>query len=93
MGDTTPLQVSFASAPASLDPAKSCTGEDRQLLDSLYARLVDFGAKRGPEGTTQIDYTTIMPYLAKSWDTSEDGKTYIFKLQTGWSSPAVPRWT
>ncbi|KAB8188393.1 ABC transporter substrate-binding protein [Nonomuraea phyllanthi] len=86
--DSAPLQVSFASAPASLDPAKSCTGEDRQLLNSLYVRLVDFGAEPGPEGTTQIDYSTITPYLARSWDASDDGKTYTFKLKTGWKFPS-----
>ncbi|GAA1016349.1 ABC transporter substrate-binding protein [Acrocarpospora pleiomorpha] len=84
----TPLRVSFATAPSSIDPAKSCTGEDRQLLNSLYVRLVDFGAKPSEAGTTKIDYSKILPYLAKSWTASDDGKTYTFQLNTGWKFPS-----
>src|SRR4051794_2486867 len=40
---------------------------DNLILDSLVA--LDWDAK------------TIIPYLAKSWQISEDGKTYTFKLR------------
>ncbi|MGW0632336.1 ABC transporter substrate-binding protein [Streptomyces sp. NPDC002758] len=82
------LHVSFATAPSSLDPAVSCTGEDRQLTNSLYTRLVDFGTKSGEDNTKQVDYTKVVPYLAKSWDASGDGKTYTFHLNSGWKFPS-----
>jgi peptide/nickel transport system substrate-binding protein len=86
-GTSSVLNVSFASAPSSLDPAYSCTFEDRALTDSLYVRLVDDGTMAGPDGTSQADYTKITPYLAKSWTTSNGGATYTFHLNTGWKFP------
>jgi peptide/nickel transport system substrate-binding protein len=82
------LHVSFATAPSSIDPATSCTGEDRQLTNSLYVRLTDFGSKAGESGTKQVDYTKIVPYLAKSWTASDGGKTYTFTLNPGWKFPS-----
>ena len=87
-GGSSALRVSFATAPASIDPAVGCTGEDRQLTNSLYTRLVDFGTESGPDGTTQVDYEEIVPYLASDWSVSEDGLTYTFELETGWEFPS-----
>ncbi|WP_457256042.1 ABC transporter substrate-binding protein [Pedococcus sp. P5_B7] len=87
-GDASTLRVSFASAPATIDPADGCTGENRQFTYSLYTRLVAFGSAEGPHGTTRIDPTTVAPSLAKEWSTSDDGTTYTFTLNEGWKFPS-----
>ena len=55
----------------SLDPASGKVG-DHTVYHALYDSLV----KYGPEGT-------VLPALAESWEVSDDGLTYTFKLREG----------
>lgn len=64
--------------PDSLDPAIIVSQPDMRIVRGLF------------EGLTRLDPKTALPIpgLAKSWDISPDGKTYIFHLRTNlvWST-------
>lgn len=56
-----------------LDPAYETDGNSFMICDNVYEQLVAY-----------MDETTdIEPGLAKSWDISDDGKTYTFQLREG----------
>lgn len=84
-----PLVVDVAVGPSNLDPAITCDFiEVGYVNNALYATLVSYGSKPGPDGTRQADATRVLPYLAKSWDVSDDGKTYTFHLRTDAKFPS-----
>ncbi len=87
-GEDGPLKVNMAVAPGTLDPASGCGANDLAMIGSLYTRLTQYGSKAGPDGTTEVDPGKIEPYAAESWTTSEDGKTYTFKLRAGAKFPS-----
>ena len=61
-------------SPAGFDPAQYTAGTDFDASAyPIYNGLVEF----------ERDSTEIKPGLAESWDISEDGKTYTFKLRQG----------
>ena len=66
------LEVALEAEPPELDPNLSSAYVDRQVMASIYDKLVDLDA----DGK-------IVPMLAKSWGVSDDGKTYTFELQKG----------
>ena len=66
------LYVALDAEPPELDPNLSSAYVDRQVMASLYDKLVDINA----EGE-------IVPMLAESWEVSEDGTTYTFELRRG----------
>jgi peptide/nickel transport system substrate-binding protein len=82
------LVVNMAQAPHTLDPAVVCASIDTGLVGSFYARLVRYGTKPGPDGTTQQDSSKIEPWLAKSWTVSDDGLVYTFSLRRGLRFPS-----
>ena len=65
----------FASSadPSILDPAYHSDGESSRVTNQIFETLV----------TTEPGGTGIAPSLAESWEASEDGKTYTFKLHEG----------
>lgn len=87
-GGSDDLRVTFTTAPSTLDPAIACTTDDFQLIGSLYVQLLQYGSTGGPEDTTQIAPTEVEPYLAESYEASEDGLTYTFKLHDDWTFPS-----
>src|ERR687893_2350734 len=66
------LYVALESEPPELDPNLSSAYVDRQVMASLYDKLVDIDQ----EGE-------IVPMLAESYEVSDDGKVYTFKLREG----------
>jgi len=58
---------------SNLDPAYLTTVHDQYVATNVYNQLVKFV----PEGSE------IVPDLAESWETSEDGLTWTFKLRQG----------
>jgi peptide/nickel transport system substrate-binding protein len=66
------LEIALESEPPELDPNLSSAYVDRQVMASLYDKLVDINT----EGE-------IVPMLAKSYEVSDDGKAYTFKLREG----------
>ncbi|MDP9438163.1 MAG: ABC transporter substrate-binding protein [Actinomycetota bacterium] len=66
------LVVSIQAEPPTLDPSISSALVDRQVMASLYDKLVD------------IDESgEIVPVLAESFEASDDGMSYTFKLRDG----------
>ncbi|MFN3729840.1 MAG: ABC transporter substrate-binding protein [Fimbriimonadaceae bacterium] len=58
--------------PTSLDPGIVQDGDTIDLVQNMYEGLVAYG-----------EQNTIIPILAESWDISEDGRTYTFKIKKG----------
>ena len=83
-----PLIVNVAQAPATLDPAELCGLWDLTVTDNTYVRLTQYGSKPGPNGTTAVDPSHIVPYFAKSWTISSNGLVYTFKLHGGAKFPS-----
>ena len=67
------LVVGQIAEPQSLDPHTVTATNDFRILVNIYDGLV-----RYKDGTLEVE-----PALAESWDISEDGKTYTFKLREG----------
>ncbi|MEM9513186.1 MAG: ABC transporter substrate-binding protein, partial [Cyanobacteria bacterium P01_E01_bin.48] len=47
----------------------------------LYDRLMTFGKKTLPDGSTSYDFTVLEPELAESWTIAEDGMSVTFNLR------------
>ena len=67
------LVVGQIAEPKSLDPAAVTAVNDFRILVNLYEGLL-----RYKPGTLEVG-----PALAESWEVSEDGTTYTFKLREG----------
>ncbi|MCD2185422.1 ABC transporter substrate-binding protein [Rhizobium sp. GN54] len=67
------LVVGQIAEPQSLDPHTVTATNDFRILVNLYDGLVRF-----KDGTLEVE-----PALAQSWEVSDDGKTYRFKLREG----------
>ncbi len=67
------LVVGQIAEPKSLDPHAVTAVNDFRILVNLYDGLV-----RYKDGTLEVE-----PSLATSWNISDDGKTYTFKLRDG----------
>ena len=76
-----PLIVNMAQAPATLDPAWGCGIVEVGFVQNFYIRLTQYGSRPGPDETTEIEVKKIEPYLATSWDISDDGLVYTYKLR------------
>ena len=79
--ESEPLIVNMGQAPATLDPAWGCGIVEVGFVQNFYIRLTQYGSRPGPDGTTEIDVSIIEPYLATSWDISEDGLVYTYNLR------------
>src|SRR5215203_5500857 len=66
------LYVALEAEPPELDPNLSSAYVDRQVMASLYDKLVDINQQG-----------EIVPMLAKSYDVSDDSKVYTFHLREG----------
>lgn len=66
------LIIGLDDDPPQLDPHLSSTAVDRQVLHSIFSKLVDID-----------EDMNIVPQLAKDWAISKDNKTYTFYLQEG----------
>ncbi len=58
------------------------------LIGSFYARLMQYGTKPGPDGTTEYDPAHMKPWLAKSYAISKNRLVYTFKLHPGMKFPS-----
>jgi ABC-type transport system substrate-binding protein len=65
--------VTYKDDIATLDPAIGYDWQNWSMINALFSRLVDY-----KPGTTEL-----APSLADSYDVSDDGKTYTFKLHPG----------
>ena len=76
------MTVNYNVPAATLDPANLCNTADG-VVRNFYSSLVMFGTESGAGGTLQTDQETIEPDLAESWDVSEGGTVYTFKIRPG----------
>jgi len=68
--------------PSSLDTHNPVANDYTRLVAwNVYDRLVKHGMKTLEDGTVAYDITTFEPELAESWEISDDGSTYTFKLR------------
>lgn len=68
------LVIGHAESTDSLDPARGYTQTSGFIFRAIYETLVTFPNE---------DASSIEPQLAESWDVSDDGLTYTFKLREG----------
>ena len=76
-----PDTLRFASAaggPRKVDPNLTTQGSDNWAVIQMFEYLV-----QPPDGDFGVKPDDFQPWLAESWTTSEDGKTWIFKLRHG----------
>ncbi len=66
------MVISIASEPTNLDASAASSLYDALILNRTGAWLL----QRAPDGE-------IVPYLAESWQISEDGLSYTFRLRSG----------
>src|SRR2546425_6951739 len=66
------LRVGLTADPPNLDPHQSTAAVDRQVFQNLYDKLVDINQN-----------LEIVPMLATSWQITDGGRTYTFKLRQG----------
>lgn len=64
------IRVGLDADPPNLDPHQSSAAVDRQVFQSLYDKLVDINQN-----------LEIVPMLATSWQITDGGRTYTFKLR------------
>lgn len=64
--------VAMQADATSMDPHIGSNGASNQVLDEMYEALLTFDRE-----------TNVIPLLAKSWEVSEDGRTYTFQLNEG----------
>jgi len=68
---TRPVRLNLGAEPRTLDPALATDEVSINVIQNLFVALT-----RVEEETSRI-----VPYLAKSWDVSEDGTVYTFHLR------------
>jgi ABC-type oligopeptide transport system substrate-binding subunit/class 3 adenylate cyclase len=75
-GATESLRIASSFVPNDADPLSAIAWPNIQLCMQLFDRLVEAWPER-----------TIVPSLAESWEISEDGLRYVFRLREGlrWS--------
>jgi peptide/nickel transport system substrate-binding protein len=64
------LRVGLNADPPNMDPHQSTAAVDRQVFQSLFDKLVDID-----------ENFNVVPMLATSWQITNGGKTYTFKLR------------
>lgn len=85
------MVVNFALAPATLDPDFTEANQEVGLDGSLYSTLTQASYVPGPlAGTTQanLNPSAVKPYLATSWQFTNDDKTLTFHLHSGLKFPS-----
>ena len=76
------LMVLLESGPNSLDIHG--VGTNRPAYGTswnVYDRLVTYGARKLPDGSTSYDFSVIQPELAESWQVAPDRRSITFKLR------------
>lgn len=66
------LKVAFTADPAGFDPALGPSGMSHVVIEQVYSTLMSVDPDAAP-----------YPDLAESFEASDDGLTYIFKLRDG----------
>ncbi len=75
--DTLRLGVA-ANGPRTIDPNQTTQGADNWATEQMFEQLV-----RPPDGLFAATDEEYVPTLATSWETSDDGLTWVFQLREG----------
>ena len=80
MPRATPITIALASrAPTGLNPQQAgLTGGDNWAIRQIFDTLV-----KADDGTFAVRPEDFRPCLAESWESSEDAKTWIYRLRQG----------
>jgi peptide/nickel transport system substrate-binding protein len=74
-----PIRLAVAAGgPRALDPNQITQGADNWVADQMFEQLV-----RPPNGRFATVSEEFIPTLAKSWQVSDDAKTWTFQLREG----------
>src|SRR5690554_919265 len=76
------LNFGLYAEPATVDPTVTSDVVARWVGANTYDTLVRYQAVTGDDGVTR-GTATYGPWLAESWDVSDDGSTYTFRLREG----------
>jgi peptide/nickel transport system substrate-binding protein len=70
--------ASAAGGPRMTDPNQTTQGSDNWAVIQMFEYLV-----MPPDGKFGVKPEDFEPWLAESWTTSDDAKTWVFKLRPG----------
>ncbi|MDO4267551.1 MAG: ABC transporter substrate-binding protein [Eubacteriales bacterium] len=74
------LTVAFAEGGKTLNPSQATDSTSAVFINAAYDQLVTYGETTDANGYKIADTGNIQPSLAKSWETSEDGLSYVIHL-------------
>lgn len=77
--------IAAPQAPEGFD-GDALKAHTQNVVTQVYENLVGYG-KMEVDGQTVLNPNDLQGHLAESWTTSEDGKTWVFKLREGVMSP------
>lgn len=66
--------------PSGVDPHISTDAAATWMANNLYDTLIRYDTETLADGTV-VGTTNYKPWLAESWEVSEDGRTYVFKIR------------
>ncbi|NBB83054.1 MAG: hypothetical protein GVY28_06570 [Alphaproteobacteria bacterium] len=76
------LVIAAATTPEGFD-GDALRPHTQNVVTQVYEPLVTYGRVTGPDGRDYLDPATIEGHLVESWEVSEDGMRYVFKLREG----------
>lgn len=82
-----PLIVAIEGDPPQFDPASAVTLPALTVVRHTYSQLLRF-ERVAADGAYYMDRATVEPYLAESYEVSDDGLTYTFILREGIEFPS-----
>ena len=80
------LVVAATKTPGGFD-GDALKPNTQNVVTQVYEGLVAYAIRTQPDGSTVADFSDIRGHLAESWQVSDGGKTYVFKLRRGVKSP------
>jgi peptide/nickel transport system substrate-binding protein len=83
MAEENTLTIAVSGDIAGWDPVASIYWLANEVIINTHDTLVDYGPTTDAEGRPIRDITEIVPRLAESWEVSDDGMSYTFKIREG----------